>query len=87
MVIGGVALTGGEGSVYGMFVGAFILGVLSNGIVLLGVQSDYTEVVIGAIVILAASLDVTLRRRESSLPCWASAPRNGVAASSGGRRK
>jgi ribose/xylose/arabinose/galactoside ABC-type transport system permease subunit len=63
VVIGGIALTGGEGSVYGMFVGAFILGILSNGIVLLGVQADYTEVVIGAIVILAASLDVTLRRQ------------------------
>jgi ribose transport system permease protein len=62
VIIGGVALTGGEGSVYGTFIGATILGMLSDGIVLLGVDGNYTQIVIGCIIILAASLDVALRR-------------------------
>jgi ribose transport system permease protein len=62
VVIGGVALYGGEGSVFGTFIGAAILGMLDNGIVLLGVQANWTQVVIGAIIVVAASLDVMIRR-------------------------
>jgi ribose transport system permease protein len=62
VIIGGVALQGGEGSVYGTFLGAAILGMLNNGIVLLGVDGNYTQIFIGLIILVAASLDVTLRR-------------------------
>ncbi|MCE2526152.1 MAG: ABC transporter permease [Actinomycetia bacterium] len=62
VILGGVALFGGEGSVYGTFVGAFILGMMRNGIVLSGVNANWTRVAIGAIIIIAATLDVTLRR-------------------------
>jgi ribose transport system permease protein len=62
VIIGGVALTGGEGSVYGTLVGAAILGMLSNGIVLLGVNGNWNQIFIGAIIVAAGSLDVGLRR-------------------------
>jgi ribose transport system permease protein len=62
VIIGGVALSGGEGSVYGTFIGAVILGMLSDGIVLLGVDGNWTQIVIGVIIIVAACLDVLLRR-------------------------
>jgi ribose transport system permease protein len=62
VILGGVALSGGAGNVYGTFVGAFILGMMQNGIILSGVSAFWTQVAIGAIIIVAASLDVTLRR-------------------------
>ena len=63
VIIGGVALTGGEGGVYGTLIGAAILGMLTNGIILMGVQSTWTDVFIGGIIVLAAIFDVILRRR------------------------
>jgi ribose transport system permease protein len=66
VVIGGVALHGGEGSVYGTFLGAAILGMLVNGIVLLGVDGNYTQIFIGLIIVVAAALDV-LSRGEGKL--------------------
>ncbi len=63
VIIGGVALFGGEGSIYGLFLGAAILGMLVNGLVLLGVSGNLSSVFTGAIIILAAIADVTLRRR------------------------
>jgi ribose transport system permease protein len=62
VILGGVALPRGEGNVYGTFVGAFILGMMQNGIILSGVNANWTQVAVGAIIIVAASLDVTLRR-------------------------
>jgi ribose transport system permease protein len=61
VIIGGVALQGGEGSVYGTFLGAAILGMLVDGIVLLGVDGNYTQIFIGMIIIIAAGLDVLMR--------------------------
>jgi ribose/xylose/arabinose/galactoside ABC-type transport system permease subunit len=66
VIIGGVAIQGGEGNVYGTFIGAAILGMLDTGIVLMGVDGNYTQLFIGFIIILAASVDVVLRR-ESKL--------------------
>jgi ribose/xylose/arabinose/galactoside ABC-type transport system permease subunit len=48
--------------VYGTFLGAAILGMLNNGIVLMGVDGNYTQIFIGLIIVVAAALDVTLRR-------------------------
>jgi ribose/xylose/arabinose/galactoside ABC-type transport system permease subunit len=62
VILGGIAVTGGEGSVYGTFVGAFILAVLLDGLVLRGVSGDYNTVFEGAIIIAAGILDVTVRR-------------------------
>jgi len=63
-VIGGASLSGGVGSVTGTIVGAFILGVLRNGLNLLNVSAFWQQVVIGAVIVLAVLTD-TLRRRRA----------------------
>jgi ribose transport system permease protein len=64
VVIGGASLSGGVGSVTGTIVGAFILGVLRNGLNLLNVSAFWQQVVIGAVIVLAVLTD-TLRRRRA----------------------
>ena len=61
VLLGGVALSGGRGSLFGTFLGLLIIGVIANGMVLVGVQVYWQSVVRGAILILAVSLD-SLRR-------------------------
>ncbi len=61
-VIGGTSLMGGQGSVVGTLIGALIMGVLRNGLNLLGVSSFVQQVVIGAVIILAVLLDTAFRR-------------------------
>ncbi len=57
VVIGGVSLAGGRGSVAGVLVGAAIMGVIRNAMVLLGISSFLQGVVIGFIIIFAVLLD------------------------------
>jgi ribose transport system permease protein len=64
VVIGGASLSGGVGSATGTIVGAFILGVLRNGLNLLNVSAFWQQVVIGAVIVLAVMTD-TLRRRRA----------------------
>lgn len=61
-VIGGVATTGGIGSPIGAFLGAGIIAVIENIIVLFGVSPYWQGIVSGAIVVLAISFDATSRR-------------------------
>ena len=63
-VLGGVSLFGGVGSIGGTLVGAFIIGVLSNGLNLLGVPSYYQQVIKGVVFILAVMLDLLTKRRR-----------------------
>ncbi|GAA4678804.1 hypothetical protein GCM10023347_36620 [Streptomyces chumphonensis] len=61
-VIGGASLSGGVGRASGTLIGALILAVLRNGLNLLSVSAFWQQVVIGAVIALAALVD-TLRRR------------------------
>ncbi|MCL5746644.1 MAG: ABC transporter permease [Acidobacteria bacterium] len=63
VVIGGGSLHGGEGSVIGTLVGAFIMGLLSNGSDLLGVSPYLQQAIIGAVIILAVTVDEIGKRR------------------------
>jgi ribose transport system permease protein len=63
VVIGGGSLQGGEGSVVGTLIGAFIMGLLSNGSDLLGINPYWQQVVIGAVIIAAVGLDELRKRR------------------------
>lgn len=63
VVIGGTSLLGGSGSVIGTLIGALIMGVLRNGLNLLGVSSYLQQVAIGGVIIVAVLMDMTLRRR------------------------
>jgi ribose transport system permease protein len=62
VVIGGTSLFGGAGSIFGTFLGAAIIGMISNGLVLVGVDQYWQQLVTGAIIVAAALLNVTLRR-------------------------
>jgi ribose transport system permease protein len=63
VVIGGTSLTGGEGSILGTIIGAFIISTLTNGLRILSVPQEWQIVVTGCIVILAVFLDILRRRR------------------------
>ena len=64
VVIGGTSLSGGEGTILGTIIGAFIISTLTNGLRILGVPQEWQMVVTGAIVILAVYLDILRRRRR-----------------------
>jgi ribose transport system permease protein len=66
VVIGGGSLRGGEGSVMGTLVGAFIMGLLANGSDLLGISPYVQQALIGAVIILAVLLDELRKRKLSS---------------------
>ena len=57
-VIGGVSMSGGEGSLVGTIIGAFMIGVIANGMNLLVIPTGPQRVVTGAIIVLAVILDV-----------------------------
>lgn len=63
VVLGGTSLSGGKGSVGGMVVGAFIVGFLTNGLNLLGVQSFWQDVFKGIVLVAAVVLDSALKDR------------------------
>jgi ribose transport system permease protein len=63
-VIGGTSLMGGAGSVLGVLIGATIMGVIRNGLVLLEISSYWQELIIGAIIVLAATIDVARVRKN-----------------------
>ncbi len=65
VVLGGTSLFGGRGTVIGTLIGAIIIGVLRNGLVLMGVASIYQVLITGILVILAVSVDQLARRRAT----------------------
>lgn len=64
VVIGGVSINGGKGSMAGAFFGAVIIGILSNGLTILNVGEYYQQVVKGAVLIFAVAFDVLANREK-----------------------
>lgn len=64
VVIGGTSLSGGDGSILGTIIGAFVISVLTNGLRILSVPQEWQMVVTGIVVVLAVFLDVLRRRRS-----------------------
>jgi ribose transport system permease protein/inositol transport system permease protein len=64
VVIGGTSLFGGIGGIFGTVVGALLIGVLTNGLVLLNVSSFIQQIVIGIILIAAVAFDQFAARRR-----------------------
>jgi ribose transport system permease protein len=56
-VVGGASLTGGRGTALGAVLGALIIQMISSGIVILGINQNYSRVIIGAVIIIAVVLD------------------------------
>lgn len=83
VVIGGTNLFGGEGSVSGTVIGVLIIGVLSNGLSILGISEFWQQVVNGLIIVLVVAIDQWRRRvaRQTAAP---SEPGPTVAAATAG---
>ena len=64
VVIGGTSLFGGIGTIFGTVIGAVLIGVLLNGLVLLNVSSYIQQIVIGLIIVLAVAFDTFAKSRR-----------------------
>ncbi len=64
VVIGGGSLSGGEGSILGTMVGVFIMSFLRNGCTMMGWPNYIQEIIIGAIIVAAVSIDQLRHRRD-----------------------
>ena len=64
VVLGGTSLFGGRGSVIGTLIGALIVGVIRNGLQLIGVAAIYQVLITGILVIVAVSVDQLTRMRR-----------------------
>jgi len=65
-IVGGTSLAGGEGTILGTILGVLIIGVLRNGLVLLGVSPFAQEFLIGLVIVIAVAIDK-----------WTTTPRRG----------
>ncbi|MGI8563197.1 MAG: ABC transporter permease [Candidatus Dormibacter sp.] len=65
VVIGGTSLFGGIGNIRGTLIGVLIIGVISNGLTILNVQTFWQDVTKGAVIFIAMLLDMLLRKLES----------------------
>jgi putative multiple sugar transport system permease protein len=63
--IGGAAVTGGVGTVIGAIIGGFVMGVLNNGMSLMGVSIDWQQTVKGLVLLAAVAFDVWNKKRTS----------------------
>jgi inositol transport system permease protein len=63
VVIGGTSLFGGMGGVGGTVIGALLIGVLLNGLVMMNVSPYYQQVIIGTIIVLAVAFDTYAKSR------------------------
>jgi ribose/xylose/arabinose/galactoside ABC-type transport system permease subunit len=64
VVIGGTSLFGGQGGMIGTLIGAMLIGVLNNGLVILNVSPYYQQIVIGAIIVLSVYIDQLAKQRS-----------------------
>lgn len=64
VVVGGTSLTGGQGKVLGTLIGACIIGVLQNGMNLMGVESQTQKIVLGFVILGAVLLDKLRQKRQ-----------------------
>ena len=64
-IVGGASFTGGKGTIWGTMIGALLMAVIRNGLNLLGAQNDIQYIVIGGVIILAVTIDVTRNKVEA----------------------
>jgi ABC-type xylose transport system permease subunit len=62
-IIGGTALAGGRGTIFGALLGALLMGSLNNGLSLMNVETFYQDTVRGVVLLLAVAIDQFGRRR------------------------
>ncbi|MEJ5202031.1 MAG: ABC transporter permease [Anaerolineales bacterium] len=67
VVLGGTSLAGGRGGIGGTLIGAFVIGVLGDGLVMLGVSSFWQKVIKGAVIVLAVIIDQAQARMQERI--------------------
>ncbi len=67
VVLGGTSLSGGRGGIGGTIIGAFTIGVLSDGLVMMGVSSFWQKVIKGAVIVLAVIIDQVQARMQERI--------------------
>ena len=65
-IVGGASFTGGKGTIWGTLIGAMIMAVIRNGLHLMGASNDLQYIVIGAVIILAVTIDVVRNKMEAN---------------------
>ncbi len=65
-VIGGTALSGGIGTIYGAIVGALVMQSLQSGMAMVGVDAPLQSIVVGVVLVLAVLIDIVYRRRTGA---------------------
>jgi D-xylose transport system permease protein len=65
-VIGGTALSGGLGTIYGAILGALIMQSLQSGMAMVGVDAPFQNIVVGLVLVLAVFIDIVYRKRTGS---------------------
>jgi erythritol transport system permease protein len=68
VVLGGTSLSGGRGSISGSLIGAFVIGVLADGLVMLGVSEFWQIVIKGVVIVLAVTIDKLQTSVQSRIP-------------------
>ena len=63
-VLGGTSMSGGRGTIGGTIIGAFVIGILSDGLVMMGVSSFWQMVIKGIVIIVAVVVDQAQRRLQ-----------------------
>ena len=63
-------LTGGKGTIWGTLIGALLMAVIRNGLNLMGASNDIQYIVIGAVIILAVTIDVFRNKAEAKPGRW-----------------
>jgi len=64
VVIGGASLSGGQGTIVGAVVGALTITVITNGLVLVGIEPNLQQVILGGVIVLTVFLDQIQRRKK-----------------------
>jgi erythritol transport system permease protein len=67
VVLGGTSLAGGRGSIGGTIIGAFVIGVLGDGLIMLGVSSFWQQVIKGAVIVFAVIIDQVQARMQERI--------------------
>ncbi|MBA3074173.1 MAG: ABC transporter permease [Anaerolineae bacterium] len=67
VVLGGTSLAGGRGSIGGTLIGAFVIGVLGDGLIMMGVSSFWQKVIKGAVIVLAVIIDQVQARMQDRI--------------------
>lgn len=62
--VGGASVTGGAGTIAGALVGCFVIGILNNGMSMMGISADWQQVVKGLVILIAVAFDLIPKRKK-----------------------